>query len=85
MNEREEMDAEDQKALEKIAHVRSEMIRMVQGLRSVYLCGIAPSGEMVNLCFYVGYADVRAMQAESAERLAEMIHTNSRRAPSQIL
>lgn len=83
MNEREEAEAEDKAMREKVDVIRAEVARIAAGARSLYLVGITPSGEMVNLCFYAGYADIRAMQIEAEERLAEIVATQSQRLPSQ--
>jgi hypothetical protein len=83
MNECEEMESENTKAKERIDNVRSEVQRMAEGCRSLYLVAITPGGEMCSLCFYNGYADMKAMQAEAGDRLAEIIAAVSKRVPSQ--
>lgn len=86
MNEREEMESAEHQASQKIREVRDEMRRMVDGCRSIYLVGVSPSGEMVNLCFYQGgYSDMRAMQAEARDRLAEIMGAITKRVPSQLI
>lgn len=85
MNEREEMEAENNRKKEAQDNVRGEGMRLLQGCRSAYVVGVTPSGEMVNLCFYAGYADMKAMQIESRERLTEIIMAITKRIPSQAL
>jgi hypothetical protein len=85
MNEREEMEADNSRKKEKQDEVRGEAMRVMQGCRSAYLVGVTPSGEMVNICFYAGYADMKAMQIESRERLTEIIMAISKHVPTQAL
>lgn len=83
MNEREEMEAEKSRQNEQVSGVRAEMARMVAGCRSIVMLCVTPTGEMVTLCYYNGYADLRAIQVESIDRIREIIDANSKRVPSQ--
>lgn len=83
MSERDEMRDQAAKMEEKIGQVRGEIQRIAQGARSAYFLAVMPNGEMVNLCFHAGYVDLRGMQIESAERLAEIINAGAKRLPSQ--
>ncbi len=85
MNEREEMDAENAKQDDKVNNVRTEIQRMAAGCRSMFITGVTPTGEMVSLCFYNGYADLRAIQIESVDRIREIIAANSKRMPTELI
>lgn len=85
MNEREEMAEENSKMDGKVGETRQEIIRMAQGCRSMFITAVAPNGEMVTLCFYSGYADLRAIQIEFGDRIKEVIAQNAKRVPSQLL
>jgi hypothetical protein len=83
MNEREEMEAENNKENAKVNSVRGEIQRMAAGLRSMVITGVTPTGEMVTLCFYNGYADLRAIQIESVDRIRDIINANAKRVPTE--
>ncbi len=85
MNEREEMDEANAKMDDKVSETRQEIMRMAQGCRSMFITAVAPNGEMVSLCFYAGYADLRAIQIESGDRIKEIIARGAKRIPSQLL
>jgi hypothetical protein len=85
MNEREEMDAEEAAQNEKVNQVREEMQRIAAGARSMFIVAVTPNGEMSSLCFFAGYADMRAMQIEGSDRIREIIAVNSKRGPTQLI
>lgn len=83
MNEREEHEAEQAKLTDDINRVRSEVQRMAGEARSLYMVSVSPAGEVVNLCFFQGYADIRAMQAEAFDQLRAIINQHTKKLPSQ--
>lgn len=83
MNEREEHEAEQAKLTGDINKIRDEVARIASGARSLYMVSVSPAGEIVNLCFFQGYADIKAMQAEAREQLAGIIGANTKKLPSQ--
>lgn len=83
MNEREEHEAEQAKLTDDINRVRGEVQRIAEDARSLYFVAVTPAGEIVNLCFFQGYADMKAMQAESREQIHAIINQHTKKLPSQ--
>jgi hypothetical protein len=83
MNEREEHEAEQAKLNSDMDRVRGEVRRIASEARSLYMVAVSPAGELVNLCFFQGYADIRAMQVESREQIMAMIQQHTKKLPSQ--
>lgn len=85
MSERDELEAEREAKAARVNEVRAEMLRIIPMARTVFMVAITPDGAMSSQCFFQGFADLRALQVETPERLDEMVMGVRKRVPSQLL